>query len=181
MECPLCKKHTMNPISLLPDLSALVCSECAGLWIARTNYDAWRAKQPGDLPETTTPIQVTVTQVHKPKICPQCNHLLLPYRVGHGLPFSIDYCGACGGVWCDHSEWDALKAKNLHDNLLDIISDHWQAALRQTDVQDAVEQTYKKQLGAAYAKAVEMRTWLQDQPKKSLILAYLSNLKIVPK
>jgi Zn-finger nucleic acid-binding protein len=157
------------------------CGECKGTWVARSNYDAWRARHPRDLPETTAPTQVAVAGAHKAKLCPQCGHLLLPYRVGHGLPFAIDYCGACGGVWLDGNEWDAIKAKNLHDNLHDIVSAHWQAAVRQTDVQDAIEQTYKRVLGPAYAKACDLRTWLRDQPQKSLILAYLADEKHLPK
>jgi Zn-finger nucleic acid-binding protein len=167
----------MNPVDLAPELSGLACSECSGVWIPRHKYDAWRARQPADLPETPTAAQVAVSGTHKAKICPQCGHLLLPYRVGHGLPISIDYCGACGGVWCDRAEWDAMKARNLHDNLHDMVSAHWQTAVRQSDVQEAVEQTYRRLLGAEYGKASELRAWLRDQPQKSLILAYLSGVK----
>ena len=111
------------------------------------------------------------------KICPQCGHLLLPYRVGHGLAFSIDYCGACGGVWCDRNEWDAIKARNLHDNLHDIVSAHWQNAVRRADVDAAVEQTYRRVLGDAYDKAAEVREWLRNEPRRSTLLAYLSDAR----
>ena len=177
MQCPLCKKHTMNTVSLVPNLSGFACSECSGVWIARTEYDAWRAKQSGNLPETLTTDQVAIVDVHKGKICPQCRHLLLPYRVGHGLSFSIDFCSGCGGIWFDRSEWDAIKAKNLHDKLHDIVSGHWQTAVRRSEVQEAIEQTYERLLGAAYGKASEVRAWLREQPQSSLILTYLSDLK----
>ena len=177
MQCPLCKKHAMSAVDLATDLSGLTCGDCSGVWIGRAKYDVWRARQPGDLPETPTTAQVAFTDTHKAKICPECGHLLLPYRVGHGLSFSIDYCGACGGVWCDRSEWDAIKAKNLHDNLHDIVSAHWQNAVRRADVQEAIERTYKRLLAAQYGKAAELRAWLREQPQKSLILAYLSDTK----
>lgn len=167
----------MHAVNLVSDLWGSACSECSGVWIARATYDAWRAKQPGDLPETPMAAQVAVTDTHKAKICPQCGHLLLPYRVGHGLSFSIDYCGACGGVWCDRGEWNAIKAKNLHDNLHDILSQHWQKAVRQTEVQEAIEQTYVRQLGGAYSKVQEVRAWLRGQSQKALILAYLADTK----
>jgi Zn-finger nucleic acid-binding protein len=162
---------------LVPGLTGQTCSECSGVWLERARYDAWRAKQPNDLPETNTPTQLAISDTHKPKICPQCGHLLLPYRVGHGLSFSIDYCGACGGVWCDRGEWDAIKAKNLHDNLHDIVSQHWQTAVRQSEVQQSIEQTYARHLGASYAKAQEIRNWLRGQSQKALILAYLADAK----
>jgi Zn-finger nucleic acid-binding protein len=177
MQCPLCKKNTMNSTELLPDLKGLTCNECFGVWLDRSKYDAWRAKQPRDLPETSTPAHLAVSETHKAKICPQCGHLLLPYRVGHGLAFSIDYCTACGGVWCERNEWDAIKAKNLHDNLHDIITQHWQAAIRQEEVQESIEQTYSRHLGTSYAKAQEIRTWLHGQSQKALILAYLADRK----
>ena len=190
MQCPVCKKHMMNPVDLAPDLSGLGCSECAGVWIAGAEYDKWRARQPCELPEppmtaqgavadTQKTAQVAVTDIRKTKICPQCGHLMLPYRVGHGLSFSIDYCGACGGVWCDRNEWDAIKARNLHNSLHDIVSTKWQTAVRRSDVQEAVEQNYKRLLGAAYDKAFDLRAWLreQPQPQRSVILAYLSDSK----
>jgi Zn-finger nucleic acid-binding protein len=167
----------MAVVEVAPDLMAQACSECSGIWLDRAKYDAWRAKQAGDLPETNTPAQLAVSDTHKAKICPQCGHLLLPYRVGHGLSFSIDYCGACGGVWCDRGEWGLIKGKNLHDNLHDIVSQHWQAAVRQAGVQEAIEQTYARHLGANYTKAREVRTWLRGQPQKALIFAYLADTK----
>jgi len=177
MQCPLCKKHTMAVADLAPNLTGLVCSDCAGVWLDRAKYDAWRAKHPGDLPETKMPAQLAVSDTHMAKICPQCGHLLLPYRVGHGLSFSIDYFGACGGVWCDPGEWNAIKAKNLHDNLHDIVSQHWQTAVRQSAVQDSIEQTYVRNLGANYPKVQEVKAWLRGQPQKALILAYLADTK----
>jgi Zn-finger nucleic acid-binding protein len=177
MQCPLCKKHTMASIELAPNLVGLACGECAGIWIARTNYDAWRAKHPGDLPEQPVPVEMAVTDTHKAKTCPQCGHLLLPYQVGHGLSFSIDHCGTCGGVWLDRNEWDAIKAGNLHASLHEIVSSHWQAAVRRSDAQESIEQTYKRLLGASYGKASEVRAWVREQPQKSLILAYLSDVK----
>ena len=173
MLCPVCKKHTMQTAELAPGLSGLTCSDCSGTWIPRSNYDAWRAKQPASLPGTAMPLEIGNTDAHKAKLCPQCGHLLLPYRVGHGLPFSLDYCSACGGAWFDRGEWEAIQAKALHGNLHDIITMHWQAAAREEDLQEGIEKTYQRLLGPGYAKACEIRTWLQAQPQKGLILAYL--------
>ncbi len=176
MLCPICKKHTMSPVELAPELTGMACSGCSGIWLDRNKYDTWRAKQPQDLPEISTPVQTVITETHKAKICPQCGHLLLPYRVGHGLSFSIDYCGSCSGVWFDRNEWDAIKAKNLHDNLHVIVSQHWQAAGRQSGIQEAVEKSYSRQLGTDYAKAQEVKAWLRNHPQKGLILAYLTDI-----
>jgi Zn-finger nucleic acid-binding protein len=174
MQCPVCRKHTMSATEVAPKLTGSTCSACAGTWIPRSHYDAWRATQPGDTPASATPVQIAVTDVHASKLCPQCGHLLLPYRVGHGLTFSIDHCGACGGVWLDRNEWDAIRAKNLHDNLHEIVSAQWQSDVRRAEVRDAIEQFYVRQLGGAYAKAREVREWLRSQTEKGVILAYLA-------
>jgi len=175
MQCPLCQKPTLAIVDLMPGLAGHTCSVCAGVWIDRAKYVAWRALQAADLPETNTPTPITISETPKAKICPQCGHLLLPYRVGHGLSFSIDYCGACGGVWFDRGEWDAIKAKHLHDNLHDIVSTHWQKAVRQSRVQESIEQTYARHLEGSYAKAQEVKLWLREQPQQALILAYLAD------
>ena len=98
MKCPLCKTPSLDATVLAPDLEGCICGECNGVWIARTKYDAWRKRLPKDIPETASDAEFSVNDTRVAKICPQCGHLLLPYRVGHGLAFSIDYCGACGGV-----------------------------------------------------------------------------------
>jgi len=165
----------MTAVDLVSGLSGARCGECAGVWVGRGNYDSWRTKHPGDIPENPVPVQLAANEPHTSKVCPQCGHLLLPYRVGHGLPFSIDYCGACGGVWLDPNEWDAIKAKNLHDNLHQIVSSQWQADVRHAEVQKAIEEAHRLHLGATYDKAREVRSWLRTQPQRTLILAYLSD------
>ncbi len=175
MQCPVCKKGSMSPTDLDDGLSGMTCETCSGVWLDRTKYDTWRAKQPQDLPETTMPAQTNMSDTHKAKICPRCSHLLLPYRVGHGLSCSIDYCSACGGVWFDQNEWATIKAKNLHDNLHDIVSQNWQTAVRKLEVQKSVTQTFARHLGDSYLKAQEIKTWLQGHPQKALLLAYLTD------
>lgn len=175
MQCPLCKKHTMSTTELAPGLLAVACSECKGAWIARSQYDAWRSHRPDVGAETAAVAGVDVTDNHKAKLCPQCGRLLLPYRVGHGASFSIDYCGGCGGIWLDRNEWEAIKARNLHANLHQIVTERWQADVRQDAIQESIERAYERQLGATYAKAKEIKAWLGSQSQKGLLLAYLAD------
>jgi hypothetical protein len=89
--------------------------------------------------------------------------------------------GDAGAVIFDayqDGEWEALKATNLHDDLHDIVTQHWQAAVRESSVQNVIEPTYARNLGANYAKSQEVKAWLQTQPQKSLILAYLADTKL---
>ncbi len=41
-------------------------------------------------------------------------------------------------------------------------------------MQEAVEQTYARHLGAAYPKAREIKAWLREEPQRDLIWAYLA-------
>jgi len=177
MDCPLCKQRSLETAELAPGLSGLCCRTCAGTWIPRSRYDAWHDQQAGVAPGAPAHGPVEVTDVRQAKLCPECGRLLLPYRVGHGLAFAIDYCGACGGVWLDRNEWPALQAAQLHLSLHDIVSAHWQSAVRQAGVQAAMEQTYQRLLGPAYARARDVRAWLQGEPHRGLILAYLAEEK----
>ena len=85
---------------------------------------------------------------------------------------------SCGAASLARGDWADIKARNLHDNLHDIVSRHWQAAVRQADDQQSVERTYARHLGESYAKAQEVRAWLRDEPRKALILAYLTEAKL---
>lgn len=177
MKCPVCKKHSLSVTTLIPDLDGRVCSVCNGIWVARNKYDSWRKRLPANIPETASDTVFSVTDTRGSKICPLCSHILLPYRVGHGLSFSIDYCSACGGIWFDHNKWDALKARNLHANLHNIVSDRWQIAVRRADAETAIEQKYKRMLGEEYEKAAEIRNWIRNHPKRTTLLIYLNDVQ----
>jgi Zn-finger nucleic acid-binding protein len=175
MQCPVCKKKTMDQVIIEQDLHVAKCMGCTGIWIARAQYEAWRSRHPADMPEWITQAELTAIDVPGAKLCPECGHVLLKYRVGHGLEFSIEYCGACGGIWLDQNEWTAIKAKNLHDKLHQVVSAKWQADIRKQKVQESIEQTYARLLGNDYDRAKDMKAWIAAQSNKSVILAYLSD------
>ena len=78
MQCPIGKKHTLLEGEIAPGLSGMTCTECSGVWIKRAKYDAWLAKQPSDQPETGVVSDLRDTEPRKARICPECQHLLLP-------------------------------------------------------------------------------------------------------
>jgi Zn-finger nucleic acid-binding protein len=126
-------------------------------------------------PEPGEPDDLEVQESQRIKTCPECNHFLIRYRVGHGLDFSIDRCGACGGLWFDQNEWEILKLRNLHDDVHLIFSAAWQLrAAREEEVQRRRDRLLK-QLGAEDFSEVErMHNWLRTHPRRSTILAYLA-------
>nr|CAX69046.1 conserved hypothetical protein [uncultured bacterium] len=175
MLCPVCRNHDLKPIELEPDLKVASCDGCSGAWLAKDDYDAWQALHPEEPPATTAPVEIQVGEIAKAKLCPQCNHLMVKYRIGHGLGFFIDHCNSCGGFWLDGNEWPALKLRGLHHNLDDVLSSRWQKDVRQQEIQEKLDEVYIRQLGReTYDKMREIRVWLDGQPNRSMILAYLA-------
>ena len=83
-----------------------------------------------NLPEVSPDAEnLELQESGKAKLCPECGAILVPYKVGHELPFSLDRCGHCGGIWFEKNEWEALCAWNLHDDLHFIFSKPWQDAV----------------------------------------------------
>lgn len=174
MHCPICRNISLEDLELEQDLNAARCESCTGVWISKANYDAWRTEHPAEVPETTPAGELAVTDLPQAKICPGCGHLMLKYRIGHGVNFAIDHCGACGGFWLDGAEWTALKQHGLHDNLHQISTEQWQTDQRRQVVQEKLEQWHAAQFGAEnYAKVRDFRDWLQKQPNKGVLLKYL--------
>ena len=177
MKCPVCKTKPCTTMELDDNLNAAACEACGGHWISKGNYTRWLKGHGETLPEKPfSEVQFEVDDVQDAKICPECGRLLLKYKVGHGLDFFLAQCPACGGVWLDHNEWNALQDKNLHDEIHKIFSTRWQNQIRSDQKRETLDKAYANQLGSeAYARAQEMRTWLQDQPQKAAILAFLAD------
>ena len=76
------------------------------------------------------------------------------YRVGHGVGFTVDRCRNCEGAWLDGGEWEALRLRNLHDDLPRIFDDEWQRAVKREVQEQTTEENFRRRLGDAdYAGA----------------------------
>jgi Zn-finger nucleic acid-binding protein len=177
MNCPTCVNQPLVPRTLAEGLTALTCPQCKGRLIFGEAYTLWRVAQEADLPEkaTATDLSLTVSDTDKAKLCPACEHLMLPYIVGHATKVSLNRCVTCGAFWLDANEWEVLHAHNLHDNLHQIASDTWQATIREEEA--AAQHTILLQMrfGDDYDEVKRVKTWLDTHPQRSVILAHLSS------
>src|SRR4051812_41306854 len=99
MKCAVCRTDTLQPTTLATNLRAYACATCEGVWITAADYWAWRDQQGADLPERPAPDPTPLPpEPSQAKVCPTCGHLLMPYRIGHDIPFTLDHCGHCNGV-----------------------------------------------------------------------------------
>ncbi|NEO87824.1 MAG: zf-TFIIB domain-containing protein [Spirulina sp. SIO3F2] len=177
MKCPACKGSTLQTIHLESHLKAAHCPACEGKWITADDYWHWLEQHGDTLPEKEPEgIPIKAADQQQAKLCPDCQRIMLRYKVGHGLNFRLDQCGSCNGIWFDANEWEALKQRNLHDEVHLIFSAPWQSQIRKDEARQLLEGIYAQTFQTDYAKVQELKTWLDPHPQRAAILDYLASL-----
>jgi Zn-finger nucleic acid-binding protein len=175
MKCPVCKTNTLVSDTLVDDLLAAQCSNCHGYWIAANVYRTWLRAKTGDMPQKASNLPFNPTwEVHEVKICPDCKHMLRRFKIFPDIDFYLDRCGSCNGIWFDANEWDALKERNLHDNLQDFFTRPWRDHLLAEETRARMESVYLLKIGDQdYEKIKEIRAWLDGNKQKNMLIAFL--------
>ncbi len=176
MLCPVCKNCSLRAQEIDPGLTSSHCPDCGGRWIASYQYWKWREKTGKSLAEKPTEagIKPPVKDSAAAKLCPECGHFLRRFPVGHGIEFTLDRCGNCGGTWFDANEWETLKSRNLHDDVHKIFSEIWQKQIRDEAHQATMETFYRQKFGDdGYQKAKSMKAWIQSHPHQAELRAFL--------
>ena len=109
-----------------------------------------------------------------PLFCPESGAMLARYRVGHELSFQIDRSPVTGGVWLDRGEWEALKAKGLHDDLHLIFTAPYQKEIRSAALKERMVASFKERMGEAdFEKVNEFKSWVASHTEGRAIRAFL--------
>jgi Zn-finger nucleic acid-binding protein len=174
MNCPNCKTNELYPKEIEPYLLALVCENCLGRLITSNDYDSW-LKSNQHLPENPTKkLKITIPEFELVRLCPNCRRILIKYKVGQNVPFQIDRCSTCAGIWLDKGEWETLKSRNLHDDLNQIFTDHWQEEVKRGETRTHLAKMYEEKFGKEdYARIVKFKDWMQKHEKEDEIITYL--------
>jgi len=177
MHCPVCGTTILSYKQLDEGLEAKECSTCGGHWISSSDYWDWLDKHGETLPEKSfSDILFDIKDLDKAILCPDCGHILLKFKVGHGIDFFLDHCNSCNGVWLDKNEWNALKDRNLHDEIHRIFTTSWQKQIRKDELANRMEQIYLEKFGNEdYEKVKKIKKWLDSHPRRSTLLAYLND------
>ncbi len=176
MKCPVCKRNTLKPVVLEPNLTVQGCEKCGGHWLSSEAYWHWLEQQEEVSPEQPSEVVVAVNDNEQAKLCPTCGRILIKYKVGHGVNFCLDQCSACNGVWLDKHEWQALKTRSLHAEIHGMFSKSWQQRVLAAELRHNLERMYEQRFGAAdYAELQRLRQWLAQHPQRAALLAYLSD------
>jgi Zn-finger nucleic acid-binding protein len=176
MKCPV-DGGTLLRVRLDAALPAFQCGSCAGHWVRFGDYLGWREQQPADVPERPASGSRSEPEPREGggvRRCPDCAALLTRYRIGHGVPFSLDQCGRCNGIWLDGHEWEALRERGLHDDLNRVFGPGWQHEVRTEEERNRTDAQFSRQLGEAdFERTRDFAAWMTAHAQRSEILAYL--------
>ncbi len=176
MNCPHCKNTSLVAVSLELGLKGHQCLYCHGHWIDAMAYHQWLASLPVISPEKTgTSVELAAAEDQRARLCPACRRIMLRYHVGHGLAFTLDQCPACCGMWFDHNEWEALKERNLHDEVNAIFTEAWQTAARKNAAREHLAALNARKFGDRYEELLRFRTWLRDHPQRDEMIGFLTD------
>jgi len=175
--CPLCRTVELQPAEFDDQLPVVECRLCGGAWLRANEYALWlktHARETSAQPNFEAGSRVRVTDSDQAAACPDCGHFLRKYNVASAIPFKLDRCNHCNGVWLDRNEWDALRAAGLHDEINQMFTKPWQKHVQDEIMASRLEATYLQKFGAGdYEKIKEIRKWLEENPNRNMLLAYL--------
>ena len=150
-----------------------ICRRCGGRRILLADYLAWRSAVPKQ-PETAL-AAADYQEAPGSRLCHSCGRIMSHYRVGQDLPFHIDRCLDCQSIWLDGMEWELLAEHHFLHRLDEILSDRWQKALQQADLEARRRQNLVARFGEAdYERLCGVHDWLAGHPRRQEMLAFLA-------
>lgn len=177
MKCPLCKTPELQMMDVEVGLTLYNCPQCRGNLVKGAEYWKWLEQHGPNLPERSA--EYGKLSLAEPGIhidCPECRFRMVKYLVGHGLSFTLDHCEGCKGVWFDRNEWEALKERNLHDDLHSMLTSFWQNAAHKEARKKRLEQIYIARFGPDdFAEIARVRAWLEARANKQHLIAFLTD------
>ncbi len=177
-QCPMCKGAALQATHYNDNLPMHECPQCGGAWLRSNEYMLWLKRHPLTPADLNALDPNTVSQlVHdseKAALCPDCGRFMRKYKVNAHIPFQLDRCNHCNGVWFDRNEWQVLKTVNLHDEINQIFTQPWQKRIQDELTAEHLEAIYLRRFGQEdYQKIQEIRKWLDEHPNRSHLLAFL--------
>jgi len=176
MDCPSCGTHGISLVDLEENLCGFKCRACEGIWVKGFQYWKWLKIHGSILPEKPADFtaDVPVSDTRQAKLCIECGHVMLRNKVGHDIPFYLDRCSACGGIWFDKNEWEILQSRNLHDEIHLIFTEAWQKDNRKKEHEVTFEKSLAETIGQEeYDRLKSFRSWIKMHPRKDLLIGYI--------
>ncbi|MGL6159285.1 zf-TFIIB domain-containing protein [Microbulbifer sp.] len=174
-KCTSCNSGVLKPHFLDELFRAHICSACGGNWILIEDYVAWKEHNPQHtFPSDLDFAQVDVADSRKALLCPVSGAIMQKFRISSRSDRRVDYSPAVGGLWLDKGEWELLKSEGLAGSLNAVVTHQWQQKVRQESARGTFSEIYRQKFGEeVYEKIKDLRAWLQAQPQKADLRAYL--------
>jgi Zn-finger nucleic acid-binding protein len=97
-------------------------------------------------------------------------------RVSLDLPFTLDRCGMCNGLWFERGELDALETAGMLPRLYHHLNDTSQHRLVAEARRRELERQCREAVGEeSFERARAFREWLHAHPEKMRLWAFLSD------
>lgn len=182
MRCP--KEETeLTAGQMIPGLPAQDCPDCGGAWIAATDYKGWQAERtnpdavpaPKVLPSSLETDFQPAPLDGRAGLCPECGYYLVRARINLSkVPFYVERCRSCEGIWCDRGEWPILEQLGIDTHIGSIFLPEWQAQLRRLETDARERQATVEKLGPEIANRIfELAALLEAHPQGDFGVAYL--------
>ncbi|WP_199610616.1 TFIIB-type zinc ribbon-containing protein [Flocculibacter collagenilyticus] len=175
MKCTSCNNGILAPSFIEGLFRAHTCTSCSGNWVLIEDYVAWRERNADyEFAEHITFEEAEILESKKALICPVSRTIMRKFRISAANEHRIDYSTSVGGIWLDKGEWELLKSEGLAGSLNAVVTQHWQNKIRQESTKENFSAIYKDKFGEEiYSQIKQMREWLNEQPQKADLRAYL--------
>ncbi len=174
MNCTSCNSGFLKPSFIEGQFRAHTCTDCAGNWILIEDYVAWLERNPDYQFSENIAFESEATDTKKALICPVSGTIMRKFRISATNKHRIDYSSAVGGIWLDRGEWELLKIEGLAGSLNAVVTRQWQSQIRENSAEQNFRNLYKDKFGIdTYEKVREFRSWLNEQPQKADLRAYI--------
>ena len=181
MNCPVCPSQPLAASESRTDPNTHACPTCRGRWLTFNDHLAWLertstgpTRPPAIIP--ALPNAIAPEPAQKARICPVCGRLLTRFRISLDLPFTLDRCGNCAGVWFDDAEWTVVKSAGLLPGLHHLFNDTHQHKLEAEERRRNHEARCRAIVGEeAFERARTFKLWLDNHPHKDALMAFLED------
>lgn len=172
MQCTSCRVGILLP-GLMDNLfKAHTCVHCGGNWVLIEDYVAWKEEHPEVSAPEANGCEAIDTE--KALLCPVSGKIMRKFRITANHTHRLDYSAGVGGVWLDKGEWELIKQDGLMTSLNAILTVQWQKNIRRDLAKESFTAFYQDKFGdEAYSKVKAVREWIEEQPCKAELRAYL--------
>jgi len=175
MKCTVCKQGNLLPSFMDSLFRAHTCDHCGGNWILVEDFLVWKEQSSDDDLSVVVNYEEEILDSSKALLCPMTGSFMRKFNLSSKNTHRLDYSASVGGIWLDKGEWNLLKQEGLANDLNSLVTDSWQKKIKQENTEKTFRELYIKKFGEeAYIKLKQFREWLEDQPEKADMRAYLS-------